>query len=424
MLDARASTTSQRAETPMKLLLVTPRWTRDGGVGAHLMASAGALAESGLEVHVAAARIDSSSGVSGVTLHRSSELFNTQLSPDLRLGEALSAGPSIVHLHQVEDPALVERLQAIAPVVISAHGYIACTSGVHYFRPGQECTRAHGPGCVPNLALRGCAHTRHIRPLPSSYKRAGAGAAALRRADLAVSYSSAVDRHLAVNGVTRRSVVPYFPTTTPNTAPRIGDRRLVVFGGRVVAPKGVAVLIGAARSVEADFVICGDGRQLDAMRRLARRLGVADRVRFTGWLSADDLAAEFAQASIVAVPSVWPEPFGLVGIEALAAGRPVVASLTGGVGDWLQDGVSGLCVEPGNVGALAQALNELLADPARQSAMGAAGRDAVATRFSPEKHVSALVEGYRTARSTWERRRSGRVGEPLAGAARAEPSQI
>ena len=408
----------------MKILLVMPRWTRDGGVGAHLIASAGALAESGFEVDVAAARIDSSSDVSGVTVYRSPELFNTRLSPDLRLGEALSAGPSIVHLHQVDDPEVVECLQAKAPVVISAHGYIACTSGVHYFRPGQECTRAHGRGCVPNLALRGCAHTRHLRPLPSSYKRAGAGVQALRRADLAVSYSSAVDRHLAVNDVTRRSIVPYFPTTAPNTVPRLAERRLVVFGGRVVAPKGVGVLIRAARSVEADFVICGDGRQLDAMRRLADRLGVGDRVRFTGWLSGDDLAAEFARASVVTLPSVWPEPFGLVGIEALAAGRPVVASLTGGVGDWLEHGVSGLCVEPGNVGALAQALNELLADPARQSAMGAAGRDAVARRFSREKHLSALVEVYRTARSTWERHRSGRFAEPLAGATRAEPSQV
>jgi glycosyltransferase involved in cell wall biosynthesis len=423
MLDARSSTTSPGARTPMKILLVTPRWTRDGGVSAHLVASAGALADNGFEVHVAAARIEPGGEVSGVTVHVSPELFNARLPPDLRLGEALSVGPSIVHLHQVDDPEVVDSLQAKAPVVISAHGYTACTSGVHYFRPGQECTRPHGAGCVPNLALRGCAHTRHIRPLPSSYKRAGAGVAALRRADLAVSYSSAVDRHLAVNDVTRRSIVPYFPTTTPNTVARPADR-LVVFGGRVVAGKGVGVLIRAARAVEADFVICGDGRQLDAMRRLADRLGVADRVRFTGWLSPDDLATEFAQASVVALPSVWPEPFGLVGIEALAAGRPVVASLTGGIGDWLQDGIGGLCVEPGNVGALAQALSELLADPARQSAMGAAGRDAAAKRFSREKHVSALVEAYRTARTTWEGRRGESFTGPLAGPARAEPSQV
>ena len=54
------------------------------------------------------------------------------------------------------------------------------------------------------------------------------------------------------------------------------------------------------------------------------------------------------------MPSLWPEPFGLVGIEALAAGRPVVASATGGIGDWLEDGVGGLMVPPGDPGALAR----------------------------------------------------------------------
>ena len=55
--------------------------------------------------------------------------------------------------------------------MISAHGYTACTSDVYYFQPGTECTRAHGPGCIPNLAFKGCAHTRDPRPLPDAYRR-------------------------------------------------------------------------------------------------------------------------------------------------------------------------------------------------------------------------------------------------------------
>jgi glycosyltransferase involved in cell wall biosynthesis len=181
-----------------------------------------------------------------------------------------------------------------------------------------------------------------------------------------------------------------------------------VFAGRLVLPKGVRVLIRAASEVDADFVICGDGWRLAEMRRLAERLGVQERVRFTGWLGSEDLARELAEASVVTMPSIWPEPFGLVGIEAFAAGRPVVASATGGVSDWLQDGVNGLAVEPGDAHALARALGELLADPARQEAMGAAGREMAAARFSPECHVAALREAYRSARASWE---SGRGAE-------------
>ena len=135
------------------------------------------------------------------------------------------------------------------------------------------------------------------------------------------------------------------------------------------------------------------------MRRLARRLGIEERVHFRGWLAGEELARELAEASVVAVPSVWPEPFGLGGLEAFAAGRPVVASATGGIGDWLQDGVNGLAVAPGDVGDLARALDELLGDPDRQGQMGAAGREMAARRFSAERHVAALLDAYEAARA-------------------------
>ncbi len=128
-----------------------------------------------------------------------------------------------------------------------------------------------------------------------------------------------------------------------------------------------------------------------------------ERVAFAGWLGPEQLAHELAEASIVAIPSLWPEPFGLVGIEALAAGRPVVASATGGVEEWLDDGRTGLCVPAGDAKALAEALSELLADPARQQEMGAAGRRDVAERFTESRHVAALLEAYATAQQRWQR---------------------
>jgi glycosyltransferase involved in cell wall biosynthesis len=82
--------------------------------------------------------------------------------------------------------------------------------------------------------------------------------------------------------------------------------------------------------------------------------------------------------------------------------------------DWLEDGVSGLHVPAGDAPALARALNELLADPERQSAMGIAGRRVVAERFSPDRHLAALLEGYRSALATW---RSDREELPAGAAA-------
>ena len=400
------------------VLLLTPQWTRDGGAETHSMASAAVLAEHGVRVSVLAARVESGAPIPGVSLFESRQLFDTSASPDVRLGDAMSSDPTVIHAHQFNDPEVVEFMQLSAPVVLSAHGYTACTSGVHYFRPGQECTRPHGLGCVPNVALRGCAHTRHVRSWPATYKRTSRAVEALKRADLAVSYSSAVDRHLSVNGVTRRRMIPLFTTMVPTSGSGHSTRRRVVFAGRIIAPKGVGILIRAARTVDAEFVICGDGLGWAPMRRLAQRLGVAERMSFTGWLSAEELARELAEASVVAMPSLWPEPFGLVGIEALAAGRPVVASFTGGVGDWLEDGVNGLCVRPGDPPALARALNELLADPTRQQAMGAAGKRMVAERFSAQHHLTALMDAYRSARAKWEDNGGGKS----AGVAQLAPA--
>ena len=393
--------TPSAASGPGRVLFVTPLWGRDGGVGAHVKESAAALARAGIDVHVLAARVRSDEQAPGVTVHERPQLLDGHAPVRTRLGPAIDGGAEIVHIHQLDEPALVKALQAEAPIVISAHGFPGCTSGVYYFAPGHECTRAHGPGCVVNLLARGCAHTRYPRTLPAKYRNVTRGLAVLRSADLVISYSSAVDRHLAVNGLTRRTIVPYFPTMTPREGSGHATRRRVVFAGRLVIDKGVDALIEAASSVDGEFVICGEGRREPKLRALAGRVGAEQRIRFRGWVGPDELAQELADASVVAVPSLWPEPFGIVGIEALAAGRPAVGSATGGIGDWLEDGVCGTTVAPGDAGALAQALSDLLDDPERQHTMGLAGRALVAERFSPERHVAKLLEGYAGARASW-----------------------
>ncbi len=405
------------------ILLVTPRWRRDGGIAAHVQESAAALARAGAEVHVLAAEA-TDRVPPGVSLHLQPRLLDAA-QPAARRIEALPRSEfAAIHLHQLDDPDIVTALRERGPVLISAHGYTACTSDVYYFRPGQECGRHHGPGCWPNLLLRGCAHTLHLARLPGSYARTTRGVAALRLADMAVSYSSAVDRHLANNGIERRAVLPLFATFEPDhasapapaampTRPGSAPARLrILFAGRVVPAKGLTVLVRAVARIEAELVVCGDGWQLPAIGRLARRLGIADRVALRGWLAPDALARELSATALVALPSLWPEPFGLVGIEAQLARRPVVASATGGLADWLDDGVSGLLVEPGDVSALAAALQELLADPARREAMGEAGRRSVLGRFTAEHHVAAALAAYERARTAWLAGGGGTAASP------------
>ncbi|HYB23131.1 MAG TPA: hypothetical protein VED41_04995, partial [Solirubrobacteraceae bacterium] len=100
---------------PGSVLLVTPRWTRDGGVATHAMASAEVLAGHGLQVHVLAARVQAEP-TAGVTVHHSPDLFNGDISPERRVGDAIAAGPEVVHLHQFYDPDILALLHTAAPL--------------------------------------------------------------------------------------------------------------------------------------------------------------------------------------------------------------------------------------------------------------------------------------------------------------------
>jgi len=167
-------------------------------------------------------------------------------------------------------------------------------------------------------------------------------------------------------------------------AGRNGRPRLLTLG-RLVERKGVATAIAAlAELPEAELVVAGgpDPGQLAAdpeyraLRTAAEQQGVADRVVFTGGVARADIPALIrSAAAVVCVP--WYEPFGIVPLEAMACGVPVVASAVGGLTDTVVDRATGWLVPPRDPAALARALRALLADPARRAAMGAAGRDRV-----------------------------------------------
>mgnify|MGYP000997476360 CR=1 FL=1 len=104
-----------------------------------------------------------------------------------------------------------------------------------------------------------------------------------------------------------------------------------------------------------------------------------------GWVAHDQMPALYARAAVCAVPSVWEEPFGLVAVEAMAAGRPVVASRTGGLARIVADGETGLLTPPGDAAALADALARLLDDPALRARLGAAGRARALAEHTPAR---------------------------------------
>jgi len=152
----------------------------------------------------------------------------------------------------------------------------------------------------------------------------------------------------------------------------------VLFVGRLTPQKGVGTLVAAVgllKDPSARVLLVGDGPERPALERQAERIGVGDRLHFVGFLAHERLPAMFSHADLLVLPSLYEE-LGTVLLEAMQAGLPIVASKTGGVPDVIEDGVNGLLVPPADPGALARAIDRLLADSglARRLSEGAQGR--------------------------------------------------
>jgi glycogen(starch) synthase len=145
-----------------------------------------------------------------------------------------------------------------------------------------------------------------------------------------------------------------------------GDGPLVVVPGRLEWEKGVHTAIDAMPRLRRRFpglrlVVAGRGSQRDELEALARRRRVSGAVDFAGWLTAEELRGLASAADVVVVPSIY-EPFGLVALEAAAAGAPLVVARTGGLAEGVRDDVTGRTVPAGRPGALADAITDVLHD--------------------------------------------------------------
>ena len=312
--------------------------------------------------------------------------------------------PDIVHVHEAAMPANLEPVLAVRPVVHTLHDFsFGCSTGSKYFRNGTVCTRPHGRGCFGVGLARGCLHRLDPRSAVARYKQIQNELPRLRTAAGIVVHSRFMHHVALENGVPteRMSIVPLFTASVSDPQVPLPERT-VAFAGRITPEKGVDLLIEALAVHPYAWdrlLVAGDGWDRDRCERLARDRGLGERVEFLGHRDAQGVRETLARARVVAFPSRWPEPFGIVGLEAMAVGRPVVATAVGGIPEWLDDGHTGILVPPGDAAALGWAIRSLLADPARAAEFGAEGRRQV-ERFSPEAYLAGLLAVYERAIET------------------------
>jgi len=211
--------------------------------------------------------------------------------------------------------------------------------------------------------------------------------------------SAYLQKELGLAGIdpSKIRVIPPFVHGLDQTSSPAGFGRDVLFAGRIVWAKGVFDLLEAMTLVDGNvrLVISGAGPVDQALAARAVELKLEDRIDFVGWTLHQAMAGLYRRARLVVMPSRWQEPFGLVGLEAQALARPVLAYDVGGIREWLQDGSTGLTVPAGNTLALAAGMNLLMREPEQATALGRAGQRLVKEKFNREFLLQKLTGLYR-----------------------------
>ncbi len=353
----------------MRLLYLTDRLSHRGGAPHHLLDVIGAMA-SRHTVTVAAAAIDGEVRLpAGVELRKLSGL-RSAVSQTNGLGDlpSLLENTDCVHVQNVMNPRVLFMVTEQPCVVTVQDHRIFCPGPGRTLPTGQQCDLPMGDeACTQCLDEDN--YRRRMITLTTERKDA------IARASQVIALSHYMATELAAAGVNPVAVIP--PPVEPGP-PRTGPGHGFLIAGRIVRHKGTDMAMDAWRRSGTEHPL-----RVAGLGALMSELGPVEQL---GWLSRVELREAMAAARGVLFPARWQEPFGIVGLEALAMGTPVIAMATGGMNDWA--GAGTIVVPPGDVAAMAAAIQDLSADGQGALRLGAAGAAMVGERYQG----SALTE--------------------------------
>ncbi len=311
--------------------------------------------------------------------------------------------PDVAHIHNVYtqlSPSVLHTFHAQkVPVVMTVHDHHLVSP--QYDRPAEGAAQD-----VKGMGVWEAAGTKfHKRSFLASLLQAGTFAFHRklglyeRFVDVFLCPSQYIANELLSAGFPAEKVrVLPFGIDPVSIRPTYDHKGYVLFVGRLMPVKGVETLIAAARLLpHVPFRIVGSGPQEAALKRLAEGLS---NVTFAGYRSGAALEEEYAGALAVAVPSRMREIFGLVALEAMAHGKPVVASNSGALPEVVTDGHTGSLVPPMDVSAWAEALDRLVRDEPLRASLGRNARAETEGRFHVRHHWPKVLEAYADAMAT------------------------
>lgn len=276
--------------------------------------------------------------------------------------EIRSFKPDIVHFHTMGQlsPSSVFALGS-TPGVLTVHGPEEYTLGLlQWFLPSRI---FNGAITIKNLTAEGKFHYFYYR----FFQRPLYKLAFRKHLKFLIAPSNYMAEELARENYSVAIKQIYNGINLPAPRPLPNNKQLL-YVGRLEHVKGVDVLLRAMKDVvkqipEARLVIVGDGNSRKELETYTENNDLQNVVTFKGWVQNNQVANEYEASSAVVIPSIWPENLPTVCIEALAIGRPVIGSKTGGIPELIQDGKTGQIVEPGSAVDLTDAIVKIITAP-------------------------------------------------------------
>ncbi len=394
----------------MNLLHINQDVTVDGGGVARMIREfAPPLSENGVEVHAATVQnpdvlpegIEQHESVSGIM----------EAGADCEDIMALLArwDIDVVHVHEIDNVDLIHDLVGRMPVVLHLHNYSYWCPGQELFYAATEerCPLSLGWKCIPNAYHKRC-NDRHPKRLYGSLRSTKKRMDLFEKNVRFVVSSTFLEARATEAGVPgeKIDIVPYAVEASrfngEATAPRDDlDPGFVFYAGRLSHTKGVPHLVRAMADLpEASrpkLVIAGDGHARDETESAIAACGLEKQTELLGWCEGEELSWLYENCSMLVVPSVWDEVFGIVGLEAMAAKKPVVAYDVGGISQWLVDDETGYLVPPKDEAQLGARIEELLAKPGEARRLGENGYARFREQFTVREQAQNLRSVYEKA---------------------------
>ncbi|ARN55846.1 glycosyltransferase family 4 protein [Sedimentisphaera salicampi] len=315
-----------------------------------------------------------------------------------RLEESLDSlkteGVKIAFVHKIFSPELLDELSRRFKTIVLFHDHDYYCLRKHKYFPiiRRNCHKPAGLYC---LLCSGMIEKNFSSPLNFSFldvRRFYSMFRRLKRSDRFLVLSDYMRDNLTVNGFDSsriRKLRPIIQPAQTNSSSEGGNFK-ILYIGQLIKGKGVDLLIKALKYLSPGWEceIVGQGNDSENLKLLAESEGLNDKIDFLGWSSSPEEL--YKSCDVVAVPSRWQEPYGLVGVEAGAHEKPVVGFNVGGISEWLKDNTNGFLVPEGDVRKFAEAIEKLKEDKHLRGKLGMQGKRLVRENCSPENFEAAM----------------------------------